>query len=128
MVQTFYAAIASALEARANCERSGNHEWFARHTERIESLVREHAPSGSGFDSGTDFAFDASRPGRLVFDTSFHHMDENGFYDGWTSHRVAIVPTFEGIDVASITGRDRNDIKEYIADCFSALADIEVQS
>ena len=78
MKQPFYRAIASTLQARINCEKRGNYEWHARHLERIESLVKAHAPSGSGFDNGTRFDVDASTPERLVFTTSFHHMDERG--------------------------------------------------
>lgn len=120
----FYSAIASAMLARANCERSGNSEWFDRHTDRILDLVREHAPSGSGFDSGTSFSFDASRPDRLVFFTSFHHMSEHGYYDGWSEHTVIVTPDFSGVNIR-VTGRDRNDIKDYIGEVFHNLADVE---
>lgn len=121
----FYSAIASAFAARANCERSGNSEWFDRHTDRILDLVREHAPSGSGFDAGTQIDLDRSRPNRLVFTTEFHHMDD-GSYCGWTSHDAIVTPDLVcGVRIR-VTGRDRNGIKDYIADCFSALADMEV--
>mgnify|MGYP000897664318 FL=1 len=121
----FYSAIASAFAARANCERSGNSEWFERHTERIRVLVREHAVSGSGFDSGTSFSFDASLPDRLVFVVEFHHMSEHGYYDGWTSHFVIVTPSLAHGFNLRITGRDRNDIKDYIGEVFHNLADVE---
>lgn len=121
----FYQAIASAMLARANCERSGNSEWHAKHTERIRALVREHAVSGSGFDSGTSFSFDASHPDRLVFVVEFHHMSEQGYYDGWTSHFVIVTPSLVHGFNLRVTGRDRNGIKDYIADCFSTLGNVE---
>lgn len=123
-----YAAIASALQAARNCEKSPDHadwlanhkaRWLANHKARLDWLVREYMPSGSGFDSGTQLDLVRSRPDRLVFTTAFHHMDDSGGYDGWTEHTIAIVPAFDGVSIASISGRDRNGIKDYIADLFT---------
>ena len=47
-------------------------------------------------------------------------MSETGFYDGWTEHKVIVTPSFAGIDLR-ITGRNRNDIKDHIHDCFSSI-------
>jgi hypothetical protein len=121
----FYQAVHSAFVARANCE-NGNQEWFARHTERIEQLCKEHAPSGSGFDNGTQFNMDASSADVLVFNTAFHHMSEHGFYDGWTEHAVRVRPDWHGVRV-SVSGRNRNGIKDYIAEVFHGLASVEVK-
>jgi hypothetical protein len=113
-----YQHIASALVAIGNCRRNGNTEWEERHRERIEKMVREHLPSGGGFDSGTSFDEDSSSADRLVFDTSFHHMHESGMYDGWTDHQVVVKPSLAFGFTLRITGKDRNGIKEYLADCF----------
>ena len=112
-----YQAIHSAFVAARNCENCGFLKLQARHEERVAQLERECLPSGGGFDAGTAFDADVSTAGRLVFDTSFHHMNEHGSYVGWSEHRVLVTPTFEGIEV-KVTGRDRNGIKEYIADVF----------
>ena len=79
--------IASTIEAIANCRQSGNTEWEAKHDEALAKIVRNHLPSGSGFDSGTLLDTDRSRPDRLVFTTGFHHMTE-GSYDGWLIRRM----------------------------------------
>lgn len=118
MKRNILEAIASRIQARVNCEASGNEEWLARHLEAIESICKEHLPRGSGFDSGTQFDEDNSRPDRVVFNTAFHHMDEGGFYDGWTEHQVIVVPSFVGGFSLRVTGRDRRQIKDYIADTF----------
>ena len=48
--------------------------------------------------------------------THFHHMNDGGFYDGWTEHSVVVTPSLVyGFDTR-ITGRDRNDIKNYIGE------------
>jgi hypothetical protein len=117
---TLYARIASALEAQANCDKTGNAEWRHLHVQTIVNLVREFMPSGSGFDSGTTLDFATSDKSRLTFATSFHHMHDSGMYDGWTEHGVVITASLaHGIDMR-ITGRDRNGIKDYIAECFDA--------
>lgn len=116
-----YEAIARRVDALRRCSP----DWVIKHTECIDSLVREHMPSGSGFDYGTQFdiaAHVASPIERLVFQTAFHHMNECGMYDGWTDHKVIVRPSLQHGFTLSITGRDRNGIKEYIADVFhSAL-------
>ena len=82
-------------------------------------------PSGSGVDSGTKL-LDNSTPDRLVFQADFHHMDENGFYDGWTEHQIIVTPSLAyGFNVR-ITGRNRNEIKDYLADLFNHIFNMEV--
>lgn len=99
-----------------------NVEIAERNKEEIERLVKEFMPSGSGFDSGTTLNLDKSNRLKLTFETAFHHMNDNGYYDGWTHHSVIITPHFNGFDLR-VTGRDRNGIKDYIGDCFeSALS------
>lgn len=86
--------------------------------EETAELLNQYLPSGSGFDSGTVLNLDKSTPQKLVFDTSFHHMSEHGFYTRWTDHTVTIRPEFRGWDIR-VSGRDHNGIKDYIAECFA---------
>jgi hypothetical protein len=112
-----YERIAQLLDALRRCKAAGNTEWEDNHTDRLNGYTKE-LPSGSGFDAGTTLDMDKSTSERLVFNTSFHHMDENGYYCGWTEHTVIVTPSLAfGIDVR-VTGKDKNDIKEYIADQF----------
>lgn len=144
-----YSELASAIQARQNCsainhpfttaeikshcavcgqiDSHSNHqmknpEWFDRWSDYID-LLMEQMPSGSGFDSGTKIDLDASHAEKLVITTSYHHMHESGMYDGWTDHTVTVTPSFSGINIR-ISGRNRNDIKEYMHDTFyQALMD-----
>jgi len=111
--------IAAALIAKTNCAKSGNDEWHAIWTARLDGIERNTLPSGSGFDNGTTIDHDATRGDRLVLLTAFHHMDDNGSYCGWTEHTVIVTPTFAGFDIR-VTGRNKRDIKDYIADVFHA--------
>ncbi len=54
----------------------------------------------------------------LEFKTAFHHMDENGCYDGWTEHTVTVTPSLIHEFTVKVSGRDRNEIKSYIAETF----------
>jgi hypothetical protein len=120
--QTIAEAMSSALAARLNCIRSGNQEWLDRWEAFLLALQKE-LPRGSGIDRGTTIDFDCSRGEKIVLRTSFHHMDENGVYDGWTEHTIRITPAFRGFDL-SISGRNKNEIKEYLAEVYHcALAE-----
>lgn len=119
-----YEALASRIQARTNCQAAGNTEWFDKHEEVITNLA-SFLPSGSGFDSGTKIDLQDSTGEKIVLETSFHHMNENGYYDGWTNHRVYVTPAFVGGFNLRITGRDRNSIKEYIADVFHEVLSSE---
>lgn len=119
--------IASLAAAIRNCEKSGNAEWKAKHSEKLDRLVREHMPSGSGFDAGTHIDLDRTGAERITFSTSFHHMDENGCYDGWTDHVVTVRPCLIGGLRVKVSGRDKNGIKDYIAECFDMALSREIE-
>ena len=112
-----YQAIASTCIARSNCLRARNETWEEKHTVKIHKLINKYLPSGSGWDCGTNISWDENPNEKLVFYGSFHHMDEHGGYQRWTSHNVIVKPDWQGISLR-ITGRNHNDIKEYLADLF----------
>lgn len=86
-------------------------------TQMMDKLVKL-APSGSGFDSGTQFLSDESSDNKLVFETSFHHMDEHGGYCGWSDHRVIVKPSLLFEIELRITGKNKNGIKDHIYQVF----------
>src|SRR5690348_16396792 len=104
-----YSELAGAVQARRNCEQSGNTEWFDKHSLTIKRLVADFMPSGSGWDSGTHIDLDLSHAEKLVFYGEFHHMNDAGYYDGWTNHTITVTPSFSGVNLR-ISGRNRNDI------------------
>ena len=126
MNRPLYQALASALQAKVNCRESGNTEWYHKHVERLNTLVQDHMPRGSGVDNGSYLDHEKSSPDKLVFTTSYHHMNDGGMYDGWTDHTVVVTPSLAfGISLR-ITGRNRNDIKDYLADLFLEALKTEV--
>ena len=103
---TLASKIASTLIAIENCQRDG----------KLHAL-EDSLPSGSGIDGGTKID-KSSKPDRLILTMSFHHMDETGTYDGWTEHAIIVKPSLAfGVDI-KITGRDKNGIKEYLAEVY----------
>lgn len=112
-----YRAIASTMNAMENCRKNGNNEWLDRHEDSLQCLMG-FMPSGSGIDNGTTLDRDASTDDKLVFTFGYHHMNEGGMYDGWTEHALTVKPSLMfGIDLR-ITGRNRNDIKDYLHDTY----------
>ena len=91
-----------AVSARNNLERGNfyNAEWASKWDDLIRHIEKNYLPYGSGFDSGTEVNEDECVCGlRLVLTFGYHHMDEHGYYDGWTSHKAIVIPYFDGIGV-----------------------------
>ena len=119
MKQPLYKQIAGSLQAYRNCIVSDNIEWRDKHNERIESLVKDNMPSGSGIDSGVDFDLEKSTPAKLIFTFGYHHMAESGMYDGWTQHKLTVTPSLVFDFEMKITGENPDGIKDYFCDIFS---------
>jgi hypothetical protein len=111
--------LAEAIESSHSAERNQNHEWAIKHRLRAQNIADNFLPSGAGWDLGTKIDLDKSNPTVIRLSGSFHHMSEVGHYCGWTNHNIVIRPvlTYGGIDIR-ITGRDRNQIKDYLGEIF----------
>ncbi len=122
-----YVALASLCQRYHNLAKQPelNRDMEDHCLEEAHRLVREYMPSGSGFDAGTELVIDVCDASTLVFKTAFHHMDEHGGYDGWSEHKVKVTAEFGGFDIY-VGGRDRNQIKDYIADTFHYALSQEV--
>lgn len=118
--------IASTVDARHRCQETDNTEWYLRHSDTLQLIEREILPSGSGLDSGTKIDVDRSTRNRIVLWTAYHHMDEAGGYDGWTEHTITIRPDLLSGFTLTITGPNRNDIKEYLYQTFEAVLSADV--
>jgi len=117
-----YLHLALSVDARLNClvKPEQFNEWIIRHRRQAQFIVDNCLPHGSGIDSGIKLDFDKSTGEKLILTTSFHHMNEGGYYDGWTSHQITVTPSLRfGLNL-HITGRNRNDIKEYLHECIES--------
>ena len=113
-----YREIASLLSARENCRNTNNTEWEDKHEDTLTHLVKNYLPSGSGIDCGTKLDLDASTPEKLVFTFGYHHMNDGGYYDGWTEHTMIVRPSLQFGFYLRISGRDRNGVKDYLYETY----------
>lgn len=105
------------LSNKISAYNSCNKEWKDEAEDRINEMCKG-IPHGSGIDGYCDIDLTASTDKRIVFKFEFHHMDENGFYCGWTQHKAIITPTFGGFNIR-ITGKNYRDIKDYLHSLWS---------
>lgn len=124
MKQPLYKAIANKFQAMQSCSET----WKSRHEDTIILLVNRYMPHGSGIDTGTRFSFEDSKPDKLVFYFSYHHMNEDGYYDGWTEHKLIVTPNLWSDFDMRITGSNRNDCKEYFYQTFNEDLRMEVDA
>lgn len=134
MLQPLYQAIASAVDARLRCihnyetaqTQADREHWDAMVRQwtasldlsNKESLPKRHLPSGAGFDDGTQIDLEVSTPDKIVMRTMFHHMNDGGYYDGWTIHKVTVTPSLIHRITLDVDGKDRAQIKDLIHDVF----------
>lgn len=125
-MKQLYREFAQIVNARLNCLKNGNEEWLNNHTERLEYLTKNFMPSGSGIDIGTTLDLDESTTEKLVFIFSYHHMNDGGYYDGWTEHKLIVTPSLAYGFNLRITGKDRNQVKDYLYETYRFALQTEV--
>jgi len=120
-----YQAIAARVTAWHNCQKPEANEsqrsWTPEHKRSADTICRNHMPSGSGIDNGTQIVWEQSSRERLVFKSALHKMDENGYYDGWLDFTVTVTPSLlYGIELrfVGIQGRDKFNHLDYLRDRF----------
>jgi hypothetical protein len=121
-----YQKLSQLVNARLKCLETKNDEWFIKHEQAILDLVKE-LPSGSGIDCGTKIDLSLSAPDKLVLYVEYHHMNENGYYDGWTEHTIKVVPSLLFGIVLKISGRNRNEIKSYLYEIYQTALTEEIE-
>jgi hypothetical protein len=112
----FYSELAIAIQ----WFKDTNENFIDQAEENIKTLEKL-LPYGSGFDNGSKVNLKESNGQKIVINTSFHHMDENGCYDGWTEHTIIITPCLMYGYKIRITGKNRNYVKDYIYQQFDNI-------
>lgn len=120
-----YEKLARLIHALDTCTKSDNFMWAGKHEEAINLIMRD-APSGSGIDAGTKILTGKSTSEKIVLFSQFHHMNDGGYYDGWTEHEVWVLPSLMFGMTLKLTGRNRNDIKDYLYDVYHSWLTEEV--
>ena len=126
MAKTIATKIAATLNAWQTSRNNCNTQWEARHLNTLDRIMKNTSPSGSGIDCGTKLLKDKCKDDKLVFLCEFHHMNDVGYYEGWTQHTITARPSLMyGIDI-KISGRDRNQIKDYLYDVYATWLKTEL--
>lgn len=112
-----YQKIAQHIQHGLDIENSpGKYPMAQEVFDKTRSQIKEILPCGSGFDEGIRLDYDRSTPEKIILIANFHHMDDIGYYCGWSYHKIIVTPSLAWGFNLKITGRDRRDIKSYIAD------------
>lgn len=121
--QPLYQVLAEIVNSRLHCVNSPAHAQVAGHwTECLTQLAKNFLPSGSGVDSGTVIDLEQSTSKQLVLNAAFHHMDENGYYNGWTHYVVRVKANLSsGIELVVSWPKgekDYNETSDYLSELF----------
>ena len=95
-------------------------ENWAKRTKEL-SLLNELLPKGNGIQRqlGLPVILLESTKKRIVIDTAYRHTyDSYDTTSRWTVHQVVITPSFEGEIDIRITGKNVNNVKDYLYDVF----------
>ena len=87
-----YKKLAKCINARENCIKNKNDDWIDKWDEEIDEII-DNLPHGSGIDGKTEIDLDKSNSNRIVIHSEFHHMNDGGFYDGWSNFTIVIKPS-----------------------------------
>ena len=82
--------------------------------------------SAGFYDAGCHINLPRSNENKIVIDFSYHFMDTNGFYAGWEDYTLYITPDLSNDFILRITGKDRNDIKEYLYQTFNYALRLDI--
>jgi hypothetical protein len=85
------------------------------HLNKLEELLNK-LPTGSGIDAGSTIAFEECKPDKIVFNSAFHVLDSNGYYDGWIEFKVIVRPSFTGFDLDIKPLQRKTYFNDYLRD------------
>jgi hypothetical protein len=120
MDSTVIAAIAAQVERMEWILKDHTHPNYTANKQDARQMIahyeREHLPHGSGYDSGCTVDMEHSTPNKIVILCPFHHMDENGYYNGWEYYKVTVTPTFTGDGMHLKVSGGRKEHRDLIAE------------
>ena len=115
-----YQELASLLKWR----KTVNEEYQKQLEDKLDILTN-YLPSGSGFDDGSVVDVNKSNNNKIIIHSAYHHLDNNGFYDGWSNFSIIIKPdlmfgfTLTLIGNTTIRKYFDCDFRNYVIDIFS---------
>lgn len=119
-----YQWIARMLDSLEKNESRGSDLIISNRCTDALNDLEKFLPSGSGFNSGCKILL-ISKPNRIVVKADFQHMCEHG-YTGWTDHLVIVTPSLVYGMQIRVTGKDKNEIKDYIGETMEIALNTEI--
>jgi len=80
--------------------------------------LQELLPIGNGSDMGCVISKKKSTEKRIVIYTAYWHPKDSFETSQWTHHEIVITPSFEGEIKIRVTGKNVDNIKEYLEEVF----------
>lgn len=127
--QTLCSLLASLVDAYHRCclhtANEAQREWASRHAQTVAQLT-DLLPHGSGLDGVVLCEIALSTEDKLVITAEYHHMNENGYYDGWATYTLTVRPSLAHGFTVHASGGSREarryaaDTREYLAEIFEA--------
>lgn len=81
------------------------------------ALLEKLLPIGNGVETGCVILLKSTEK-RIEVDTAYWHPNYSYETSRWTEHQVVITPSFEGEINIRITGKNENNVKDYLYDIF----------
>ena len=122
MNRLVYQELARSFIAMENCKKANfdNEFWYDKHGEKIEYIIKNYLPHGSGLDGKTEIIYEKCNEDGLVFISEYHCMDENGYYDGWVGFLVKVTADLSFWYKLQIVGNfgKYSHVKDYLHDLY----------
>jgi len=91
-----------------------------RYQSVIDNYIIPKLPSGNGIDNGCKINLKQSKPLKIIIDSSYNAMDENGMYDRRIDFKIIVTPSFDNIDIniRGNFGSKYQHLKDYLIEIF----------
>jgi hypothetical protein len=109
--ERLYQVLAQYIGTYQRHQAKDDHEGQARWARLAHALFKQYNLFGS-FDA--KLLLEDCTENKIVFEIDFHHMNDNGYWDGWTSHIVRVWPDLSCGFRLTISGVNKHDIKDYL--------------
>lgn len=97
--------------ARVASQKNAILKW--QEFDKLQKLL----PIGNGIEAKSVILLKSTEK-RIVIDTAYWHPNVSYETSRWTDHQIVITPSFEGEINIRVTGKNLNNIKEYLNEVF----------
>lgn len=119
MSTKLYSTIANAILVLKSTKGPFGNNALRLQEAVLEDIEENFLPYGSGFDAGCKISLEDSSHNKIVITSSYHKLNEDGYYDGWIDLIVTVTPSLIFDFVLTIDGEGIDDLdRAYFQDEF----------